>query len=77
MNLYTYKILYLGRHQDLLAASAETRLAKLAQENQAKTNRKFPNFLDDILQKAGQKTVDIYRQLYRRGKRLHLKKMNS
>ena len=69
MNLYNYKILYLGRHQDLLA--------KAAQEDQAKTNRNYQKFLDDALQKAGQKIIGFYHQLYRRGKRLSLKKLNS
>jgi hypothetical protein len=48
MNLYTYEVLYLDRHQDLLAAAAETQLAKLAQENLAKTNQKSPKFIDDF-----------------------------
>jgi len=74
MNLYTYELLYLDRHQDLLAAAAETQLAKLAQENLAKTNQKSPKFIDDFFQKVGQRIVGIYYELCQRGKSLNLKK---
>ena len=36
MNLYSYDVLYLAKHQDLLAATEE-RLAKLAQKNLTET----------------------------------------
>ena len=76
MNLYTYKVLYLGRHQDLLAAADKARIAKLAQQNQAEPNQNFPKRINDVLQKVGQKFIGIYHQLYQRGKRLTLEKTN-
>lgn len=69
MNLYNYKTLYVGRHQDLLRAADEARLAKLAQENKTKTNWKFPKLIDDILHQVGQKIVGIYHHLYQTNKR--------
>lgn len=77
MNLYTYEIFYIDRHQDLLAASAEARLVKLARENQANSNQNSSKFIDDVLQKVGQKFFGIYHHLYLRGKHINLEKMNS
>jgi hypothetical protein len=70
VNLHTYKILYVGRHQDLLREADEARLPNLAQENQTKTNRNFPKIIDDVLQQVGQKIVSIYHQLYQTHERL-------
>lgn len=51
MNLYTYKISYLGRHQDLLAEAAETRLVKLGQKKETKTGYSLPKFFEHVLPK--------------------------
>ena len=77
MNPYNYKAFYLVSHQDLMAEAAEARLAKLAQGEQAKTYRRFPKFLDDILQKIDQKFIGLGHQPYPGTNRLNPEKMNG
>jgi hypothetical protein len=76
MNLYTYEAFYRNRYQELLAEATEARLAKLGKETHTKTNQNSPKFIDDVLQKVGQKTFGIYHRLYQKGKRLNLENTN-
>lgn len=65
MNLDIYKVLYLGRYQDLLAEGVSARLVKPAQGNQEGSCQKFLKFFDKICQKIVLSPVDFPRVVNR------------